>query len=245
MRFFTVTAGANFPRMLLRDLGRGLLHLFYPILCEGCHQPLVSGEQTLCLGCAALLPRTGFHRIAHNEAAARFAGRLPYEQATAFAYFTAGGMLQHLLHRLKYDEQKEVGLNLGKRFGAELKEQDWGSGVDAIVPVPLHPRKLAARGYNQSDLLAEGLSESLGKPVLREALLRNRATESQTRKSRQQRLDNVSSAFTTGHPDALRGSHLLLIDDVLTTGATLEAAALALLAVEGVKVSIATIGIAV
>lgn len=230
--------------MLVNDAFRGLLHLFYPALCEGCKRPLVRTEVLLCIGCAAHLAKTNFHHQQFNEAALRFTGRLPFYQVSSFAWFTAEGLLQHLMHRLKYDGQKQIGLHLGRQFGHELQASSVWKDIDVLVPVPLHQRKYAERGYNQSKIIAEGMGEVMGKPLAVGALQRIRYTQSQTQMSREERIDNVSKAFALDPRVKLEGKHVLLIDDVLTTGATLEAAAHALLLMPGVKISIATLGIA-
>jgi ComF family protein len=227
------------------ELNRGLVHLFYPRLCEGCGKALSGGEKVLCLGCAEELPETGYHNIPDNETALRFAGRVPFMNATSLASFTDDGLLQLLLHGLKYKGKKEIGYYLGARLGLSLKNTDWAGAIDTIVPVPLHRRKEAKRGYNQSMLIAEGIGDMLNIPVSGKLLLRVRDTESQTRKTRTERVNNMADAFTIPKHISLSGKHILLIDDVLTTGATLEACALALLKQEGVRVSIGTIGIAV
>lgn len=225
-------------------MASGLSHLFYPRICEGCSKPLLPEEEVLCLNCNVYnLPRTAYHHIADNETAMRFAGRIPVQKATSLAYFTPDGLLQHLLHRLKYEGKEYIGTFLGRQLGYDLRQLDWAAGIDFIVPIPLHEKKLAERGYNQSEIIAEGMSGVLNIPVDTGVLARVRYTESQTQKSRTERLENMKDAFKTigeGH----YGKHILLVDDVLTTGATLEAAAAALLSSGGVNVSIATVGIA-
>ncbi len=230
---------------LLKDLTHGLVHLFYPRLCEGCSKPLLAAEEVLCISCALEVPETNYHHIPDNETELRFAGRIPFAHATSFAYFTNDGLLQHLIHGLKYKDKKETGYYLGRRFGHSLLSADWASSIDVIVPVPLHPAKQAKRGYNQSMLIAEGLSEVLRKPATDKILLRTRDTESQTHKTRAERVDNMAGAFKVGKENNLTGRHMLICDDVLTTGATLEACVLALMAHKDVKISIATIGIAI
>ena len=232
-------------RSLLKDLTHGLVHLFYPRLCEGCSKPLLAAEEVLCISCALEIPETNYHNIPDNETALRFVGRIPYVHATSFAWFTNDGLLQHLVHGLKYKDKKENGYYLGSQFGHSLKPTEWISSVDLIIPVPLHPAKEAKRGYNQSMLIAEGMGEVLNKPASDKLLLRTRDTESQTRKSRAERVDNMAGAFKVNDNAALAGKHILICDDVLTTGATLEACALELMACENVKISIATIGIAI
>jgi ComF family protein len=229
---------------LYQELLQGFSHLLFPRLCEGCALPLMGSEAVLCLSCLQELPRTGYHLVPDNEAALRFAGRVPYRSVTALSVFTPGGLLQHLLHGLKYKGKKETGLFLGRQLGFELRQaQEWAS-VEGIIPVPLHPRKESLRGYNQSAMIARGVGEVWGKPVWADNLQRTRHTESQTTKSREERVANVRNAFTVKNEQLLSGRHVLLLDDVLTTGATLEAAATALLRVPGLSISIATAGIA-
>ncbi len=226
-------------------MAHGLSHLVFPRLCEGCGKPLLAEEEVLCLNCNVFnLPRTAYHHIPENETAMRFAGRVLIQKATSFAYFTADGLLQHLLHQLKYKERKEIGIFLGKQLGYDLQQLNWHQGINYIVPVPLHPDKEAARGYNQTRLIAEGMANILGIPVVTDLLYRTRNTESQTQKSREERIANMEGAFGLKNASPYQGSHILLIDDVLTTGATLEACAHTLLAIPGSKLSIATIGVA-
>lgn len=230
----------------LGELGAGLTHLFYPRLCDGCTKPLLQEEEVLCLNCSIYnLPRTAYHHIPENETFMRFAGRVKVEKATSLAYFTADGLLQHLLHKLKYEDRKDVGTYLGTQLGYDLLQVGWATGIDAIVPVPLHPKKEATRGFNQATVIAAAMGEVLKLPVLANAVKRTRFTETQTQKTREERIENMLGAFEVLDAAEINGKHILLIDDVLTTGATLEACALSLLAVQGVKLSIATIGIAV
>jgi predicted amidophosphoribosyltransferase len=231
----------------LKDLSHGLVHLFYPRLCEGCRKPLMAAEKVLCIGCALEIPETGYHHMEDNETALRFAGRVPFVQATSLAYFTQEGLLQHLLHGLKYKGKKETGYYLGRRLAISLhknlsalpvedaggRSENWISSVDMIIPVPLHKDKKAKRGFNQSLLVAEGMSEVLHIPVSDNILERVRDTESQTHKTRAERVANMTDAFR------------LKQTGLLTTGATLEACALALMKEESIKISIATVGIAV
>lgn len=228
---------------LLKNLSCGLSHLLFPQLCAGCCEPLMTSEDTICLSCFQEFPHTRYH-YPDNEAALRFAGRVPYQQVTALAHFVKDGLLQHLLHQLKYRNRQDIGTFLGRELGRALLQTDWSKSVDLILPIPLHPKKEAKRGYNQSYLIAAGLAEVLSKPVASDLLLRTRATESQVMKSREERVANLKNAFEVRKHGHLKNKHILLIDDVLTTGATLESAALSLLMVPGVLVSIATAGLA-
>jgi ComF family protein len=224
---------------------KGLLHLLYPNLCEGCRKPLVAGETVLCISCDAELPETNYHHIPGNETALRFAGRIPFAHATSLAYFTKDGLLQHLLHGLKYKGKKEIGTYLGRRFALGLQQADWLKSVDVVIPVPLHPAKRKKRGYNQSMLIAESMAAALQITAHDNLLLRVRDTDSQTNKGRTERVNNMENAFKLKGGANLGGKHILLFDDVLTTGATLEACALALMEEENIQISFATIGIAI
>lgn len=228
-----------------RGLGSGLTHLIYPRLCEGCSKALLDEEQVLCLNCSIYnLPRTAYHHIQENETFMRFAGRVKIEKGTSLAYFTNEGLLQHLLHGLKYDGKQEIGTYLGTQFGYDLLQTNWQMGIDSIIPVPLHAKKEAERGFNQTNIIANAMSDVLKIPVMDKVLQRIKFTETQTQKTREERILNMQDAFGLVNPKEINGKHILLIDDVLTTGATLEAAALALLSVPDVRISIATIGIA-
>jgi ComF family protein len=229
---------------LFRTAGAALAQLVYPRLCEACQRPLLAAEQVLCLECTLLLPQTNYHHIAENDTALKLAGRFAFRNASSFAWFTKEGLLQHLLHRLKYESRKEIGYFLGARLGAALLQANWIKEIEVIVPVPLHRKKQQLRGGNQSYWIAEGISKVLAVPVNTGGLVRIKHTVSQTRGSREQRLENISGAFTIAQAGPLEGKHVLLVDDVLTTGATLEACAQALLTIRDCSLSIATVGIA-
>jgi ComF family protein len=227
---------------LVKELAQGFSHLLFPKLCEGCNSPLIKGEGVLCLQCESFLPFTNYHHLPDNETALRLSGRVPFRYATSLAYFTQHGLLQHLIHGLKYKDRRQTGVFLGKELGKVIAKLNWE--IDAVIPVPLHQKKEAKRGFNQAAFIAEGIGSVLTLPVLQNVVIRNRPTESQTDKTREQRIENVSKAFEVRKPELIKGKHLLIVDDVLTTGATLESCALSLLLVPQVTVSIATVGIA-
>lgn len=230
---------------LLKQAGHGIAHLFYPLHCSLCNRELSGTEEVLCLPCVLQLPRTGFHHILNNPSYQNFTGRIPIEKATSLVYFTKEGMMQHLMHHFKYKGKAVIGKYMGKLLGEELKKYNWLDNIDAIIPVPLHRKKEFKRGFNQSASFAEGIAETSGKPVLSHILKRIKNTSTQTHKSRAERIDNMRDVFELRNKEQINQKHLLLVDDVLTTGATLEACALALLKQVNVKISIATLALAI
>ncbi len=226
--------------MLLDDF----IALFYPRLCAGCHTALVRGEDVLCLGCLIDLPKTGFEKQPDNPVAQLFWGRVNIRMATSFCCFDKGGIMQHLMHQLKYKGSMEVGEKLGKLLGIDLIKTESFQDIQIIIPVPLHPKRERSRGYNQSAVIGKGLSSSMGIPQVTNNLVRNHYSNSQTNKGRFERWENVKELFGVRKPELLEGKHLLLVDDVVTTGSTLEACAQELLKIPGTTVSIATLAYA-
>ncbi len=198
------------------------LSLFYPPFCLGCSGPLVKGEETLCTVCLSNLPKTHYHRRGENPVLNRLAGRLPIRHGWAFLKFQKGGVVQHLLHQLKYNNCPEIGERLGKAYGHELQEAS-DDQFDLIIPVPLHKSRLRQRGYNQSAWFAKGLSDALQIPWDETISIRTQATATQTRKNRAARWENVQRVFSVSPDVSLASKRILLVDDVITTGATLEA----------------------
>lgn len=228
----------------LPNLLDDLVSLVYPKVCMACAKALMRNEECICTHCRYHLPRTGYHAYRDNPVSRLFWGRVDIHAAAALFLFTKGGNVQQLIHRLKYEGQKKIGITLGKMYGSELKQSELFRSADIIVPVPLHPGKLRDRGYNQCDLFAEGLSKSLCIPADTANVHRAVATGTQTKKSRFERWKNVEYVFKTRNPRDLQGKHILLIDDVVTTGSTLEACAQELLTIPGTRVSIAAIAYA-
>ncbi len=229
----------------LKDLCRGLLHLLYPNLCVGCENDMPVGYGCFCLSCQRKLHQANMHLTQTNAFTDRFWGRIPIVTGTALYYFSRKSPIQKALHRLKYQNQADIGIRIGRQFGYLLKQSPLYEDLEGIVPVPLHPKKERLRGYNQSAMLATGLADVLRVPVMTGVLLRNAYSESQTRKKRMARFDNVHDVFAVRQLNRIQGKHLLLVDDVLTTGATLEACGEVLLRVPAVRLSMATIAIAV
>ncbi|TSA31420.1 MAG: ComF family protein [Porphyromonadaceae bacterium] len=218
-----------------------ILSLLLPRTCPACRKPLKDWEECLCLVCLAQLPVTHFHRDPDNPLAEIFWGRVKLLQAVAWFYFRKGSVYQDALHKLKYNNRPDIGFSLGKQFGYELYQSNKFIKPDILIPVPLNPKKLRKRGYNQSDAIGKGLSTSLKIPLINNVLTRPVATSTQTRKSRYERYLNVTGKFKIRNPALLENRHVLLIDDVITTGATLEACAEELLAIPGVSVSVAAL----
>jgi ComF family protein len=228
-----------------QDLRNGFLGLIYPELCVACCEEFVTPGHCFCAGCITTLPASDMYRHADNELTERFWGRLPLVSGAARYFFARKNPIQRALYNLKYKNQPEVGVQIGKEFGRRLREGQWAKDLAGIVPVPLHPRKERARGYNQSVVFAQGLSEALDVPILHQAVKKVIFTQTQTRKRRLDRYENVGESFTVYRPEQIEGRHILLVDDVLTTGATLESCGLEMLKVPGVSLSIATIAIRV
>lgn len=221
-----------------------LTELLFPRLCVVCGDKLIEQEQWICLNCIHHIPRTNFHLDRDNPVARLFYGRVNIENATSFFYFSKGSNYQTLLHDLKYKGMKELGKEIGKHFAIDLQQSPEFRSVDVICPVPLHPSKEKKRGYNQSWWIASGIAQQMNKELSSNNLRRTTATETQTRKSRFERYLNVDGIFELQDPTAFSGKHILLVDDVVTTGATLEASAAAILSASNAKVSIATLATA-
>ena len=215
-----------------------LWSLLAPRRCSGCDTALLSHEESLCDGCLEELPLTRFNDDPFNAVERLFHGKVPLTAAGALMRFSAHGMVQHILHRIKYAHDLEAAVVLGRLMGQELRDRPRFAGIDSVIAVPLHPRKERKRGYNQSRLLADGLREVLPLEPLHRCLQRVERTSTQTRKGRLARWSNVKEAFVVQDEAVLRGRHVLLVDDVVTTGATAEACATVLLATPGTRVSL-------
>ena len=219
---------------------KDVFNLFFPRTCASCDEQLVKNEQVICLKCRFELPLTNFTNENNNAVEQIFYGRVKIEFATSLFFFRNKGKSQKLISQLKYNGKQEIGYVLGKWLGNELKESKRFSDVDYIIPVPLHPKKLKKRGYNQLTLFGKGLSEILETPYLENILIKKSDTATQTIKQRLERWKNVSEIFHLTNKNIFENKHILIIDDVITTGATLEACALALSKAKNIKYSFAT-----
>jgi ComF family protein len=219
--------------------------LLFPQLCPACNASLVASEHIICSGCRYNLPFTNFHTQADNILAQQFYGKIKIEAAYALYFFNKGGNVQNLMHHFKYSGMKQIGNLAGNIAGTQLAENPVFNTVDYIIPVPLHKKRLKERGYNQSACFAEGLADKLAATVELDNLIRKVATVTQTHKSRFARFENMQEVFAVAKPERLTDKHVLLVDDIVTTGSTLEACGIELLKVPGLKLSIATIAYAV
>jgi ComF family protein len=222
---------------------RDFINLVMPLLCPTCGRVLVRHERIICTACLYELPRTRYTSFLENPVARLFWGRVYIENATAFFQYEKGSRYQQLIHELKYRDRQDVGRELGRLLGSELRGTPYAF-ADIILPVPLHRKKRRRRGYNQCDPIAEGLSERLGIPWCPDRLIRQSASLTQTSRSRTDRWSNVDGIFAVKNDADLSGKHVILVDDVVTTGATLDACATAILSGGDVRVSIATLAVA-
>lgn len=228
----------------LKEIKDSLLHIVFPHVCDGCGNDVVNVESSLCIRCLASLPETKFEIYKDNPVEKLFWGRIPIVKATASFYFTKESLMQRLMHQFKYKGHKELGLQLGRIMGEAIRSSNRFIHSDALIPLPLFPSKEKKRGYNQATVLCAGIAEVLNLPVFTNVITRPQHTETQTKKGRIERWKNIEGKFLLKDPNRVRGKHLLLIDDVITTGATLEACGNELLLAENVKLSVATLCLA-
>lgn len=228
----------------LRQGINDILEMVFPSVCLACDKRLISQEKHLCFDCWHDLPVTNFHFRSDNKVAQLFWGRVEIENAASYFSIKKGSNYQHLIHFIKYKNRKDLGYETGKRFGFELIKSEDYNCIDVVVPVPLHPTKEKQRGYNQCDYIAQGVGEAMKKRVISDNLYRKKYTATQTRKNRYERWQNVEGIFGIRRPEEFERKHILLVDDVVTTGSTLEACAIQLLKLQETKVSIATLAFA-
>lgn len=217
-----------------------LFHLFYPHNCIGCGSDVIDKENFLCLQCFDDLPHTNFAQHENNPLEKKFWGRIGLVSAMSQFYFSKESIIQNIVHELKYKGNKQAGYFLGNLVGKSLLNSN-RFHVDVIIPLPLFEKKEKMRGYNQSEILCRGISEIIGKPVIKNNVIRKVFTETQTKKHRLERWKNVENIFHVNFPDELTGKHILLVDDVITTGATIDACATEILKIKNVKLSVAAL----
>jgi len=216
-------------------------HLFFPHICPGCGTDILSSNSVLCIRCIDNLPVTNFHFHTGNQVEKIFWGRIPLTYATSLCYFNSGSLIQSLLHQLKYKGNKELGYFLGRLMGSIMIQSNRFSNIDALIPLPLFPSKEKQRGYNQAAVLCDGMSETMNIPVLKDIVTRVKSTSTQTKKNRVERWQNIDGKFAVTDLSLLKNQHVLLVDDVITTGATLEACGQEILQAENTRLSIATL----
>ncbi len=223
------------------DIANPLISIFYPRVCHACGSYLKNHEEVICSGCDLRLPRTNFHLRQNNPIDRLFVGRADvYSSAARYIYHKEGNV-QDLIHNFKYKGYSEIGVKVGKDYGHELMLSPVFRSADFIIPVPLHDKKLKLRGFNQSERFGFGLSLSMKAKLLTNVLVRNVESSTQTKKSRYERWQNVNSIFGINNPSILVGKHILLVDDVITTGSTIEGCINALNSIEDLKISVVAI----
>ncbi|HMZ45474.1 MAG TPA: phosphoribosyltransferase family protein [Chitinophagaceae bacterium] len=217
------------------------LHLIFPNYCEGCGTDNITEDHFLCIKCIAALPVTGFENVYENTIEKMFYGRLNLQYATAGFYFSKQTLMQHLMHQLKYKGNKEAGLFLGKMLGLQLLHSDKFKTIDAIIPMPISSKKIVVRGYNQAEIISQGITMVFNKPILKNVVVRIINSKTQTKQNRVERWENMKGVFEIKNKIDLEGKHILLVDDIVTTGATLEACGKVILQNGNCTLSIATV----
>ena len=229
----------------LYDLWDDFFSLLFPRLCYACGNQLMRNESLICTECFVVIPRTNYHFIEDNPVAQLFWGRCLIEKAAAFSYYNKGSRIRKLIHNLKYNGIREIGYDLGRLYGLSLKTSGFINDIDIIIPVPLHPLKERIRGFNQSETISMGIADVTRLPVDIKSLARILVSATQTKRSRYERWTNVEGIFQVIDSKSIMGKHILLVDDVITTGSTIESCANELLRIEGVKVSVVALAFAV
>jgi ComF family protein len=229
----------------LYDLWDDFISLLFPRLCYACGNQLMRNESLICTECFVVIPRTNYHFIEDNPVAQLFWGRCLIEKAAAFSYYNKGSRIRKLIHNLKYNGIREIGYDLGRLYGLSLKTSGFINDIDIIIPVPLHPMKKRIRGFNQSETISMGIADATHLPVDIKSLARILVSATQTKRSRYERWTNVEGIFQVIDSETIMGKHVLLVDDVITTGSTIESCTNELLKIEGVKVSVVALAFAV
>jgi len=230
--------------MSLNDWLQDFISLFYPNLCWSCEEVIYQANEGVCPNCALTLPYTNFHDDPENVINKVFWGRLPLMGATTLFFFNKQTRVQRLIHKLKYKNKPEVGVLLGEVLGNQLLNSTTFNSIDVVIPVPLHPAKKKKRGYNQAASIAQGIAKAMKNTCEDDGMIRTKHTETQTRKTRAERVKNMRGVFSPNPKLNLEGKNILLVDDVLTTGSTLESCALELLQIPNIKLWVATLAFA-
>ncbi len=225
----------------LKKVFSSTIKLFYPHVCVGCGSDVLHDKDLICYRCVQLLPHTQFEKFSTNPIDKIFYGRVPIEAAYSEFYFSKGQLIQTLIHEFKYKANKDIGLYLSKLMGQKMIDNNRFNNIDYVIPLPLFADKEFKRGFNQAEIICNGLSKIMNIPVLTKNVIRVHFTETQTKKHRSERWENVAKSFLSTNPLILQNKHLLLVDDVITTGATLEACAQILHQIQGCKISIAAL----
>lgn len=220
------------------------IHFFYPHTCIGCGSDIIEKENFLCLECINELPHTNFALHSNNPLEKFFWGRMPVTSGMSEFYFSKASAIQNCIHEFKYKGNIKLGLYLGRMMGKSILNSNRFSNIDLLIPLPLFTRKEFKRGFNQSSILCNGINEITNIPVMVNNVIRIKATETQTKKGRIERWENVEKSFSVADAETLKGKHVLLVDDVITTGATIEACGSQILKVEDAKLSIASLAFA-
>ena len=223
----------------IRHYLNAFLHLLYPQICFGCGTDQIENTMPLCQQCIQDLPTTDFFSIDDNPIEKIFWGRTNLQFAGALLFFTKDSLVQTLTTQLKYHHNKKVGILFGRLMGDAIAAEQKLNQIDIIIPIPIKGAKINSRGYNQSEIIALGMQQVWHRPILNDVLMKRSWSNSQTRKNRAARLQQVPDLFVLNHPNSIEGKHILLVDDVLTTGATLEAAVASLMTGSPASVSIA------
>lgn len=220
------------------------ISLLFPRTCYACGNSLFQNEKIVCTSCLLHLPKTNFHNSIDNPVSKVFWGRVNLVTATSMYYYRKGSKVQHLIHQLKYKGHQEIGIFLGENYGSQLNESSLFKDIELIIPIPLHQSKLKKRGFNQAELFARGLAKSMKKELDTKSLVRQIATSTQTKKTRYKRWENVSEIFKLESPENIQGKKILVVDDVITTGATMEAFIQSIQKAENVQVCAVSIAFA-
>ena len=228
--------------MKITTLLREFSALFFPQICVICNDKLLAQEKIICLTCLYKLPKTNNFKEPDNALEQLMAGRIPFERIAAFCIFSKKGTIAPLIHHLKYRNRDDIGILLGEMYGEELFGSEFLQPIDLIVPVPLHPKKRKQRGYNQAEIIAKGLSKATSIPISADNLIRTIHNPTQTKFDKTRRWENVKDIFDIKNPEAFENKHILLVDDVITTGSTLEGCGAALQKCSDLKISVIAIG---